>query len=83
MVDGAEEGQLKGPIDFLAPYRLRPVLMESAIARGRVLGRQEPHREPPTECLARASSSCHTDSSMSVRMDELKSSGARKEYCGG
>jgi hypothetical protein len=20
MVDGAEEGQLKGPIDFLAPY---------------------------------------------------------------
>ncbi len=22
MVDGAEEGQLKGPIDFLAPYTL-------------------------------------------------------------
>jgi hypothetical protein len=63
--------------------RLRPVLMESAIARGRVLGCQEPHREPPTECLARASSSCHTDASMSLHMDELKGSGARKEYCGG
>jgi hypothetical protein len=26
MVDGAEEGQLKGPIDFLAPYTFKEAL---------------------------------------------------------
>jgi hypothetical protein len=36
MVDGAEEGQLRGPIDVLAPYSSLPAqLPGSAGARGR------------------------------------------------
>jgi hypothetical protein len=42
MVDGAEEGQLKGPIDFLAPYTQREI--SATYSCSSVLGAPRPVR---------------------------------------